>query len=72
MGEVIEFLRDRMAAVTAIGIPPEHLIIDSGIGFANTPEQNLELLREIEKLQILNVPILIGTLRKSLIGKILD
>ncbi len=72
IGEVIEFLRDRMAAATAIGIPSEHLIIDPGIGFAKTPEQNLELLREIEKLQILNAPILIGTSRKSFIGKILD
>jgi dihydropteroate synthase len=72
IGEVIEFLRDRMAAATAIGIPSEHLIIDPGIGFAKTPEQNLELLREIEKLQILNAPILIGTSRKSFIGKILN
>ena len=71
-GEIIEFLRDRMAAAIAAGIRSDHIIIDPGIGFAKTGEQSLELLRNIEKFNVLNAPILIGTSRKSFIGKILD
>ena len=71
-GEIISFLRDRMAAAIAAGIGSDRLIIDPGIGFAKTGEQSLELLRNIEKFNALNAPILIGTSRKSFIGKILD
>lgn len=70
--EVIEFLRDRMAAAIAAGIRSDRMIIDPGIGFAKTGEQSLELLRNIKKFNVLNAPILIGTSRKSFIGKILD
>ena len=71
-GEIISFLRDRMAAAIDAGIRFDRLIIDPGIGFAKTGEQSLELLRNIEKFNALNAPILIGTSRKSFIGKILD
>ena len=70
--DVIEFLRDRMTAAIEAGIRSDRLIIDPGIGFAKTGEQSLELLREIKKFNVLNAPILIGTSRKSFIGKILD
>jgi dihydropteroate synthase len=71
-GEIIEFLRDRMAAAIVAGICSDRLIIDPGIGFAKTGEQSLELLRNIERFNVLNVPILIGTSRKSFIGNILN
>ena len=70
--DVIEFLRDRMAAAIAAGIHSDRLIIDPGIGFAKTGEQSLELLRNLKKFNGLNAPILVGTSRKSFIGKILD
>ena len=71
-GEIIGFLRDRMAAAIAAGIDADKIIIDPGIGFAKTGEQSLELLRNIKRFTVLNAPILIGTSRKSFIGKILD
>ena len=71
-GEIIGFLRDRITAAIDAGIRFDRLIIDPGIGFAKTGEQSLELLRNIEKFNVLNAPILIGTSRKSFIGKILD
>ena len=70
--DIIEFLRDRMTAAIEAGIRSDRLIIDPGIGFAKTGEQSLELLREIKKFNVLNAPILVGTSRKSFIGKILD
>ncbi len=72
VGEVITFLCDRMSAAIVSGIAADKIIIDPGLGFAKTAEQNLELLREIGKFQVLNAPILIGPSRKSFIGKILD
>ena len=48
------------------------LIVDPGIGFGKTAEQNLELLRGLAALRVLGCPILLGTSRKSTIGKVLD
>lgn len=72
MGEILEFLRDRIDAAVALGIPRHHLCIDPGIGFAKTAEQNLELLRQTSAFKTLHCPVLVGTSRKSFIGKILD
>jgi dihydropteroate synthase len=56
----------------AAGVPLEHLIVDPGIGFGKTPEQNLVVLHRLAELRVLNLPILLGTSRKSVIGKTLD
>ncbi len=55
----------------AAGVSWEHLIIDPGIGFGTTPEENLTLLRRLGALRALGRPILIGTSRKSTIGRVL-
>lgn len=65
----LEALADR---AQGRGIPPERIILDPGIGFAKTPEQNLELLRRLAELKALGYPLLVGPSRKSFIGKILN
>lgn len=72
VGEVYEFLAQRLQASLAAGIKQEHLIIDPGIGFAKTAEQNITLLQNLDHFRSLGVPILVGVSRKSFIGKILD
>ena len=54
------------------GVPWENIIIDPGIGFGKTQEQNLEILRRLEELKVLDRPILLGSSRKSFIGWVLD
>jgi dihydropteroate synthase len=54
------------------GIPDEHIILDSGIGFGKTVEQNLELLNRSDEIRALGYPLLIGPSRKSFIGYTLD
>jgi dihydropteroate synthase len=54
------------------GIAPENIIIDPGIGFGKTLEQNLELVNRLAELKRLGRPILLGTSRKSMIGLVLD
>ena len=54
------------------GAPRANLIVDPGIGFGKTADQNLELLRRLGELRVLGRPILLGTSRKSTLGKVLD
>lgn len=54
------------------GIKSDRIMIDPGIGFAKNPEQNLKILNELQKFRSLNAPILVGTSRKSFIGKVLN
>jgi dihydropteroate synthase len=72
IGEIYQFLEARIEAAIQAGIRRSHLIIDPGIGFAKTWEQNLEIIRNISAFSKLELPILIGTSRKSFIGKILN
>ena len=71
-GEIITFLQSRIKAAIASGIDSNKIIIDPGIGFAKTSEQSLQLLKDLAKFKILNCPMLVGTSRKSFIGKIID
>jgi len=71
VADVGDFLRARLQAAQAAGIPAQRLVIDPGFGFGKTLEHNLELLRGLKKLQSLGAPILVGLSRKSLIGKAL-
>jgi dihydropteroate synthase len=70
VGEVKDWLADRVAAARAAGI--QHIGLDPGIGFAKTVPQNLELLRNLAALKALNCPILVGVSRKSFIGHLLN
>ena len=70
-----EFL-DEMAAIAtrgrALGIPPEQLILDPGFGFGKGPAQNLVTLRLLGALRDLGHPVLLGTSRKSTLGRVID
>jgi len=72
MGEVIEDLRGAMDRASAAGVAPANILVDPGIGFGKTAGQNLELLRNLGSLRSLGRPILLGTSRKSTLGKVLD
>ncbi len=69
--DVKSFLADRIEHALAAGIDRAQIIIDPGIGFGKTIEHNLLLLRHLDAFHELDTPILIGTSRKSFIGKIL-
>ena len=56
----------------AAGIPDEHIILDPGIGFGKTVEQNLELIDRLAEIRSLGYPVLLGASRKSFIGYTLD
>lgn len=72
MGEIVSFLAGQADRAVAAGVDPKKIAVDPGIGFAKTAAQNITILRELEKLQALNCPILVGTSRKSFIGKIIN
>ena len=69
---VISDLEDKIGLAENSGVRPENIIIDPGIGFGKTPEQNLEIIRRLAELKSLGKPVLLGTSRKSFIGKVLD
>lgn len=71
MDEVYGFLAERVRSLAAIGVDERLLIIDPGIGFGKTVEHNLELMRRLREFTSLGRPVLIGTSRKSTIGKVL-
>ncbi|OGS92438.1 MAG: dihydropteroate synthase [Gallionellales bacterium GWA2_60_18] len=70
VAEVRDFLRVRIAAVEAAGIARDRIVVDPGFGFGKTLAHNLALLRELDKLSELGVPILTGLSRKSMLGTI--
>lgn len=72
IGEILGFLRDAVARAESCGIPREKIIIDPGIGFGKTVAHNLEILKRLGEFRSLGLPILVGTSRKSLIGKVLN
>ncbi|MDM7999730.1 MAG: dihydropteroate synthase [Dehalococcoidia bacterium] len=72
MPEVIASLTKSMALATERGVPLQNIIIDPGVGFGKTLEQNLEIVWRLDELKCLNRPILIGTSRKSMIGLVLN
>lgn len=69
--EVADHLRERAQAAEEAGIPREKILIDPGIGFGKNAEQNVEILRRLSELLPLGYPVLVGTSRKSFIGKVL-
>jgi len=69
--EVIDFLRERIDTMTAAGIDRERLCVDPGFGFGKTVEQNYALLRATRQLRSeLDLPVLAGLSRKSMIGAV--
>ena len=72
VAEVLSELASALDRAVSVGIPWESTIVDPGIGFGKTAEQNLAVLHDLELLGSLGRPVLLGTSRKSTIGKVLD
>lgn len=70
--ELIASLEKNIRAALDAGADWNNIIIDPGVGFGKTPEQNLEIVRRLAELKALGRPILLGTSRKSFIGHVLD
>jgi dihydropteroate synthase len=70
VADVKAFLEERLSAAVAAGIAEERIMFDPGIGFAKRLEHNLELLRRLDELVALGRPVVIGTSRKSFLGRI--
>jgi dihydropteroate synthase len=68
VSEVMQFLQDRVGACEAAGIGRERLVIDPGFGFGKTLQHNLVLLKHLDRLVGLGVPVLAGLSRKSMLG----
>jgi len=72
MTEVVVSLKESMTLAMEWGVARENIIVDPGVGFGKTLEQNLEIVCRLDELKCLGRPILIGTSRKSMIGLVLD
>jgi dihydropteroate synthase len=72
---IAEIVADLQAAIDRAlraGVAWESIVVDPGFGFGKTPEHNLELLRHLDAFRLLGRPLLLGTSRKSTLGKVLD
>ena len=72
IANILESLNHSIELALQSGVSKANIIIDPGIGFGKTPDQNLEIIKRLNEFSTLGVPILIGTSRKSTIGHILD
>ena len=72
MAEIVADLEGAIERAVRAGCRREDLLVDPGFGFGKTPEHNLTLLRELASLRVLERPILLGTSRKSTLGRVLD
>ncbi|WP_353395155.1 dihydropteroate synthase [Hydrogenophaga sp. 5NK40-0174] len=68
VGEVVRFLQERAASLTGAGVQANRIVLDPGIGFGKTVEQNFELLARQRELRTLGFPVLAGWSRKSSLG----
>jgi dihydropteroate synthase len=72
LARVLYDLETGVRTAEAAGVAPENIVVDPGIGFGKTLEQNLELVNRLDELKCLGKPVLLGTSRKSMIGLVLD
>jgi len=72
VGDLLDGFRESLRIAREAGVAEERLIVDPGFGFGWDEKQNLEMLRRLAELRVLGRPVLIGTSRKSTIGKVLD
>jgi dihydropteroate synthase len=72
MAEILADLQRAIDRALRGGVAWDSIVIDPGFGFGKTPAHNLVLLRELARLRVLGRPILLGTSRKSTLGKVLD
>ena len=71
VGAVRDELAERVAAAVAAGMPERRIVLDPGLGFAKTGDQNWQLLRGLEEIGALGRPLLVGSSRKSFLGRLL-
>ncbi|MEJ2422910.1 MAG: dihydropteroate synthase [Candidatus Thiodiazotropha sp.] len=71
VSDVMRFLNDRVEACVLAGIPRERILLDPGFGFGKTLQHNLDLLHALEQFLTLELPLLVGISRKSMIGALL-
>jgi dihydropteroate synthase len=72
IGEVANSLRESVELARVAGVTDDRILVDPGIGFGKTHEENLEIIRRLPELRRIGFPLLIGPSRKSFIGKTLD
>jgi dihydropteroate synthase len=72
VSEITDFFRQQYARAIVYNIDPMAIAFDPGIGFGKTPEHNLELLAQLERLRAHDRPIVIGVSRKSFLGKLIN
>lgn len=72
MTDVMEDLRKCIRTAREAGVPDENIMLDPGVGFAKSYENNLEVIRSLEQFNTLGFPVLLGTSRKSVIGLALN
>ena len=72
IAEIVADLEAAIERALAAGVPWDAILVDPGFGFGKTPDHNLVLLRELGAIRLLGRPILLGTSRKSTLGKVLD
>ncbi|MGP4082991.1 dihydropteroate synthase [Pseudalkalibacillus sp. R45] len=72
MSDIARDLRESIALVKDAGVKDENIILDPGIGFAKTYEDNLDVMSNLEVLTALGYPVILGTSRKSFIGRVLQ
>jgi dihydropteroate synthase len=70
VSEVKRFLEERMAFAVSEGVAEQRIVLDPGIGFGKTVDHNLALLRRLDEIVALGRPVLIGTSRKSFLGRL--
>lgn len=72
LGDVLTFLAKSVKLAEDQGLTGDQIIVDPGLGFGKTKEQNLELMARLAELKALGHPVLLGASRKNIIGKVLD
>jgi len=70
VSDVKAFLEERLSAAVAAGVAEERIMLDPGIGFGKTVDHNLELLRRLDELVALGRPVMVGTSRKTFLGRL--
>lgn len=70
MGEIISHLQKAMERAISAGVKKESIVVDPGVCFGKTPEDNYKIIKYLRELKTLGMPVMIGTSRKSFIGKL--
>ncbi len=71
VAEIVRFLKKSVEIALLAGVAAERIILDPGIGFGKTPEQNIELMSRLREIKAIGYPVLLGASRKSMLGQIL-